>query len=81
MNAEPECFGTMFPSLANAGRIRESHGKVFGFRTHRAGFDREAWRHCRACPEYDACYRVSTGVLLLDAALQQEEHARVSWVP
>ena len=89
MDVEAVCFGKMFPSMLSVGRDREIKGQVFNYRvstsvpaiSREVGFDREAWKRCMACPEHDACYQVSLGVLLLEESVRQEERAMSSWVP
>jgi len=50
-------------------------GKVFGYpgpviRERTASFDREAWEECSACSDFDKCYRLSQGTLLMKLALK-----------
>jgi hypothetical protein len=56
-------------------------GKVFSVELQRAGglciasrktaVDREAWDNCRACPEFDACYKLSMAKLALETGVMQ----------
>ncbi len=79
MAAQPDCYGKMFPPVSPAAHGREMRGKVFSYRinvpgmavtSREVGFDGEAWRQCLACPECDGCFRLSTGLLLLDSSVQ-----------
>lgn len=74
MNSELECYGRMFPPAL----APERKGKVFSLQLSAPGMaamhrnitvDRDAWRHCMECPEFEACYRLSTATLLLEASL------------
>ena len=78
MSVPAECYGKMFPSTFSVERNREIRGKVFRCRVNvpgmavtsrEVGFDQEAWEGCMACPDFEGCYRVSTGVLLLEKAV------------
>jgi hypothetical protein len=53
-------------------------GKVFGYQVDFPGVsatkrgvtvDREAWEECVGCPEFEGCYRISTGTILMELAL------------
>ena len=67
------CFGNMFSSSKSP-----TTGKVLKFRPvgpvgvsprHRAvKADLLQWDRCRACPEFDDCYRLSMAKLLLEDA-------------
>ncbi len=78
-SSNPDCYGKMFPSVAAPPNDRTVLGKVFGFRLdvpgvaaprHATVLDAEAWRECVACRNFDACYRLSLGALLMEMALQ-----------
>ena len=78
-SSNPDCYGKMFPSVAGPAHNRTVRGKAFGFRRdvpgvvasrHAAVLDAEAWQQCVACPNFDACYRLSLGALLMEMALK-----------
>ncbi len=78
MTCEPECYGKMFPSLLSVGRRGEARGKVFKYRVEQdvavrcreIGVDREAWRTCTQCAQQEQCFRLSTGLLLLESCVR-----------
>jgi hypothetical protein len=54
-------------------------GKVFGYQVDRPGMvstrravtaDREAWRQCLEYPDFDGCYRLSTGTALMEIVMR-----------
>jgi len=63
--------------MATAARDRETKGKVFGYRVEQPGVipgrfaltaDTNAWDECTSCPEFDSCYRFSSGKLMMEVA-------------
>lgn len=77
MNSHNDCYGRLFPSVATIAHGQEVTGKVFGYRVEQPGVissgyaatvNAKAWDECAACAEFDACYRLSTGVLLMELA-------------
>ena len=80
MENEPECYGKMFPSLIFMAHNEGIAGKVFGYRIERPGVavtrrvataNREAWRQCLRCPDFDGCYRLSAGTALMEMAIKE----------
>ncbi|HUI77514.1 MAG TPA: hypothetical protein VLY24_06345 [Bryobacteraceae bacterium] len=58
-------------------RDQEAAGKVFAYRREQTGVitigskvtaDLNAWDQCTSCPEFDTCYRFSTGKLMMELA-------------
>ena len=79
MKNEPECYGKMFPSVISLAHDEPVAGKVFGYQIDRPGIavtrrattiNREAWRHCLECPDFDGCYRLSAGTTLMEIAVR-----------
>jgi hypothetical protein len=73
-----ECYGKMFPPVTQPGHNTTVKAKVLGYTIEHPGImttgtsicaDQAAWRGCQACPEYESCYRLSLGKLLLEIAL------------
>jgi hypothetical protein len=71
-------FGNMFPPVTRHPDNVTVDGQVLSYRIARPGMfatertvsvDREAWRECLKCEEYESCYRLSTSRLLLEIAL------------
>jgi hypothetical protein len=69
----------MFPPLISLAHDEPVTGKVFGYQIDRPGMvvtrrvvtaNREAWRQCLECPDFDACYRLSTGTVLMEIAVK-----------
>jgi hypothetical protein len=78
MDRDHLCYGKLFPSLLQVPDRGSSAGKVFAFQIDHPGIivrqravsvDRKAWEECVRCPDFDGCYRLSTGTLLLEAGL------------
>jgi hypothetical protein len=78
MDTNLKCYGTMFPPVAKPAHNIEVAGRVLSYRIEHPGMmptghtltiDRESWGHCLECEEFDGCYRISIGKLLVDAAL------------
>jgi hypothetical protein len=72
-----KCGGTMFPSVLN--RTRDSAGKVFRFQITPYGLsaprrevvtDLVKWDDRIACDEVEPCYRLCTGMVKLEFALE-----------
>jgi hypothetical protein len=79
MKNEPECYGKMFPPVISLTQNEPVTGKVFGYQVDRPGMvstrravtaDREAWRQCLECPDFDGCYRLSAGTVLMEIAVR-----------
>jgi hypothetical protein len=78
MDRDHACYGKLFPSLSQVSDSGLSSGKVFALQIDQPGMivrqrailvDRKAWEECVRCPDFDGCYRLSTGTLLLQAGL------------
>ena len=79
MKNEPDCYGRLFPPLISLAHNEIVTGKVFGYRVEHPGIavtrravttNREAWRHCLECPDFDGCYRLSAGTALMEMAVR-----------
>ncbi len=75
---EKECYGKMFPTVIGRPDNVTVAGEVFSYHIRHPGLtvtdrsvsvNHEAWRPCIACAEYESCYRLSVGRLLLEIAL------------
>ena len=74
-----ECFGTMFPDDLHLRNNVPNKGKVFTSRVELVGGimhgDRsiaaniQEWDDCRACPEFESCYRLCLAKVTLEAAI------------
>ncbi len=80
MKNDPECYGRIFPPLIPLAHNETVAGKVFGYRVEHPGIvvtrravttNREAWRQCLQCPDFDGCYRLSTGTALMEMAVRE----------
>ena len=78
MKNEPDCYGGMFPPLIPLTHNETVAGKVFGYRVEgimvprrTVTINREAWRQCLQCPDFDACYRLSTATALMEMAVKE----------
>ena len=79
MNREQECYGKMFPSIAEMVHFKPIKGQVFGYHLDYSGqvaqkrdatVDHDAWQRCLECAELDGCYRLSIGTMLMDLAVK-----------
>ncbi len=79
MKPETECYGKMFPAVIEMAHNKAVLGKVFGYRVDYPGqvainqvasVNLEEWQRCLECPEFDGCYRLSTGTLLMELAVK-----------
>ncbi len=75
---EKQCYGKLFPTVIGRSDNVTAAGEVFSYYITHPGpivtnrsvsVDQEAWRQCIACAEYESCYRLSVGRLLLEIAL------------
>lgn len=74
-----KCFGTMLPDPMRIGHADPNRGKVFMFKlvpcggTNFAGHSIEEsveeWDDCRACSEFDGCYKFCIAKASLRAAI------------
>lgn len=78
MNAHADCYGRLFPPVRALAHNHEVAGKVFGYSVEQPGIvcaapsvkvDGEAWENCTRCVEFEACYRLSLGKLLMDVVV------------
>ena len=77
-----ECYGTMFPDAFVYTENTPTKGKAFSFELDRAGgtfrsgrkvsVDREEWDDCVQCPEFNDCYRLCIGRLILEGVVINE---------
>jgi len=82
--AHKACYGTMFPGTLTVTRDQAATGKAFSLLIQRAGglivakhgasVDIAQWDDCRACDEFDHCYRLGVAKLLLEAAVAEASH-------
>ena len=79
MSVHAACYGHLFPSVTSVATNREVAGAVFHYQirqpgpmtTERSiGVDSSAWDRCVECPEFETCYRLSVGGLLMDLAVR-----------
>ena len=79
MSVHAACYGHLFPSVAGLATNRNVAGAVFRYLIRQPGpmttecsmeIDTGAWDRCTACPEFDTCYRLSVGSLLMDLAVR-----------
>ena len=77
---QPECYGTLFPSVLDLPEERPASGKVFTIVLERAGgmwrssrsvtADMEQWDECQQCPEFEGCFKFSMAKLALESAIR-----------
>ncbi len=79
MKNKSECYSKMFPPVISLTQNEPVAGKVFGYQVDRPGMavtrrvvttNREAWQDCLECPDFDGCYRLSTGTVLMEIAVK-----------
>ena len=79
MNAEPQCYGKMFPDLSRTLFNQWLEGRAFKMLVESSGMGLtgrsisvklEEWKKCVACPSYRECYDLSMATLLLHQAMQ-----------
>jgi hypothetical protein len=73
------CYGNLFPDVLHRDNDRTLRGKVFSLKLTTAGglwrADRDVgadltqWDECRRCPEFEHCYQMSLGKLVLQTAI------------
>lgn len=77
MNSHADCYGNLFPSVETIAHGQEVKGKAFGYLVEQPGVvstfrsamvDPGSWDECTGCAEFDACYRLSVGKLLMEMA-------------
>ena len=81
MNTEQKCYGNMFPSAIEVTYNSPIAGRVFGYDLQYSGqvahwrsatVNNDAWAHCVKCPDFDGCYRLSIGKMLMEVAIKAE---------
>jgi hypothetical protein len=79
MKNKSECYGKMFPPVISLTHNEPVAGKVFGYQVDHPGIavtrrvvttNREAWQDCLECPDFDGCYRLSTGAVLMEIVMR-----------
>jgi hypothetical protein len=77
MNAHADCYGGLFPRVPVVAQ--NVAGKVFGCKVEQriiispaptVSVNNEAWDNCARCGEFETCYRLSLGTLLMDIAVR-----------
>lgn len=72
-----DCFGTIYPDLAQFRFGKELPGKVFrlkidtlgpGHRDRQLQVDMEQWQQCQSCELFRSCYDLSTAKLMMQRA-------------
>jgi hypothetical protein len=77
-----DCYGAMFPPTLQVDADRPVRGKVFAYQLltpggimradRRISADVEAWDECVTCDDFDHCYKLSLGRLLLEVAINEK---------
>ena len=71
--------GSLFPSVRVMAHNKDVAGAVFGYRVEQHGIvsspptlsvNGEAWDNCTRCAEFETCYRLSLGKILMDIAIR-----------
>jgi hypothetical protein len=79
MTERRACYGTLFPDVMPPVAPGVQAGRVFSFELtsiglargeRRVDVDLEAWEKCVECPDFDSCYRLSSGKLMLQSAIR-----------
>ncbi len=80
INAHPQCYGAMFPSVLTLPEDRPASGTVFTVVLKRAGgmwrsnrsvmADLGRWDECLQCDDFEDCYKLSMAKLVLESAVQ-----------
>lgn len=79
MTEHKPCYGTMFPDLIAPVDTGMHSGEVFSFEiknfglTHgerRVDVAMDAWEECLRCSDFEDCYKLSTGKLMLQTAIR-----------
>lgn len=77
MEQRAACYGRMFPPASAFSGDADVNGIVFRCQIERfgmvgkscyTGVDEAAWDRCTTCRDFDTCYRLSAGVLLMHLA-------------
>ncbi len=77
-----DCYGAMFPPTLHIDGDRPMRGQVFACQLLRAGgafrsdrrvaADMEKWDECVGCDDFDHCYKLSLGKLMLEVAVSEK---------
>ena len=79
MKIQADCYGKMFPDVIRMVHNEPITGKVFGYRVDHPGMavsnraatvNREEWQRCLECPEFECCYHLSIGTVLMELAVK-----------
>ncbi len=79
METEKECYGRIFPSVAELHHNSLVGGRVFGYKVECTGIstgdrtvvtDLQHWRECICCSKFSDCYQLSVGQLLMEIAIR-----------
>ena len=77
MSDHKACYGKMFPDVIAPVETGNHAGKVFSFAIEnfgltrgkrKVGSDLDAWEECQSCPDFEHCYKLSAGKLMLQTA-------------
>ena len=77
MENRKSCYGKMCPSIVTVAPTRTDKGKAFNYKVdqpyvplspRQETVNYEAWRECTGCPDFDTCFRLSVGSLLMEMA-------------
>ena len=81
MSSHKSCYGTMFHDTLHYSVNQPMKGKVFTFQISSEGLARtdrrvtanvDEWDDCRACEEFDHCYKFSMATLLMQSAIEKQ---------
>lgn len=79
MSDHKACYGKMFPDVIAPVEAGRHSGKVFSFLIENFGltrgkrqvdFELDAWGECQSCPDFEHCYKLSAGKLMLQIAIR-----------
>ncbi len=81
-NDHKDCYGTMFPPTLHVDADRPVRGKAFAYQLftpggimradRRVSADIKAWDECVSCAEFEHCYKLSLGKLVLETAISEK---------
>jgi hypothetical protein len=81
-NGHKECYGDMYPDALHFRPDARMAGKVFSYELDTAGgvgrskreiaVDIAAWDDCQRCSEFQACYQLSVGKMVLESTIATE---------
>lgn len=74
-----DCYGKMFPDASDHRTDQHVSGKAFwleretaggmSFGPRHVGVDAEGWDECRSCSDFDDCYKLGVGLVVLGTAI------------